>query len=41
VPELKIRERPPSALRNSDIGPPGGVGAEDLGAFTINAMKHR
>jgi hypothetical protein len=27
VPELEIRERPPSTLRNVDDGPPGGAGA--------------
>jgi hypothetical protein len=27
VPELELRERPPSTLRNIDGGPPGGVGA--------------
>jgi hypothetical protein len=32
VPELKIRERPPSTLRNIDDGPPGSAGARDLGA---------
>jgi hypothetical protein len=41
VPELKIREHPPSMLRNVDGGPPGGVGAEDPGAPTINAKNHR
>jgi hypothetical protein len=41
VPELKIRERPPSTLRNIDVGPPGGAGAGDPGAPTINAKKHR
>jgi hypothetical protein len=40
VPELKIRERPPSTLRNIEGEPPGGAGAEDPGASTINAMKH-
>jgi hypothetical protein len=28
VPELKVRERPPSTLRPADGGPPGGVRAE-------------
>jgi hypothetical protein len=28
-------------LENVDDGPLGGVGAEDLGAPTINAKKHR
>jgi hypothetical protein len=32
VPELKIRERPPSTLRNVDGGPSKGAGAEDPGA---------
>jgi hypothetical protein len=41
VPELKIRERPLSTLRNVDDRPPGGVGAGDPGAPTINAKKHR
>jgi hypothetical protein len=41
VPELKIWERPPSTLRNIDGGSPGGAGAEDLGAPTINAKKRR
>jgi hypothetical protein len=42
VPELKIRERPPSTLRNVDDGPPGGAGGEGSGAPTINAKKrHR
>jgi hypothetical protein len=41
VPELKIRECPPSTLRNIDGGPPRGVGAEDPGAPTINAKKRR
>jgi hypothetical protein len=41
VPELKVRERPPSTLRNIDGGPPGGAGARDPGAPTINAKKHR
>jgi hypothetical protein len=36
VPELKIQEHPPSTLRNVDDGPPGGAGAGDLGAPTIN-----
>jgi hypothetical protein len=26
VPELKVRERPTSTIRNVDGGPPGGVG---------------
>jgi hypothetical protein len=29
---MKIREHPPSTLRNVDSGPPGGVEAEDLRA---------
>jgi hypothetical protein len=41
LPKLKIRERPPSMLRNVDGGPLGGAGAEDPGASTINAKKHR
>jgi hypothetical protein len=41
VLELKIREHPPSTLRNIDGGPSEGAGAEDLGASTINAKKHR
>jgi hypothetical protein len=40
VPKLEIRERPPSALRNVDSGPPRGARAEDPGAPTINAEKH-
>jgi hypothetical protein len=32
VPELEVRERPPSTLRNVDGGPPGGAGAEGPGA---------
>jgi hypothetical protein len=39
VPELKIQERPPSMLRSVDGGPPGGAGAQDLGAPTINVKK--
>jgi hypothetical protein len=39
VLELKIRERPPSTLRNIDDRPPGGVEAEDSGALTINVKK--
>jgi hypothetical protein len=41
VPELEIREHPPSTLRHIDGGPPGGAGAGDLGAPTMNAMKRR
>jgi hypothetical protein len=41
VPELEIQERPPSTLRNIDGGPRRGVRAEDPGALTINAKKHR
>jgi hypothetical protein len=41
VPELEIRERPPSALRNIDGGPPGGARAGDPEVPTINAKKHR
>jgi hypothetical protein len=41
VPELKIREHPPSTLRNVDGVPSGGAGAKDSGAPTINAKKHR
>jgi hypothetical protein len=41
VPELEIRERPPSTLRNVNGGPLGGVGARDPGAATINAKKHQ
>jgi hypothetical protein len=41
VPELKIRERPQSMLRNVDDRAPGGVRDEDLGAPTINAKKRR
>jgi hypothetical protein len=41
VPELKIRKRPPSTLRNVDGGPPRGAGAEDLRASTINAKKRQ
>jgi hypothetical protein len=39
VSEAKVRERPPSTLRNIDGGPPGGAGARDLGVPTINAKK--
>jgi hypothetical protein len=41
VLELKILERPPSMLRNVDGRSPGGAGAEDSGAPTINAKKHQ
>jgi hypothetical protein len=41
VLELKIRERPPSTLRNIDNGPLGGVGAGDIGALTINVKKRQ
>jgi hypothetical protein len=41
VPKLKIREHPPSTLRNVDDTPPGGAGAGDPGAPTINAKKRR
>jgi hypothetical protein len=41
VPELKIRERLPSTLRNVDVEPLGGAETEDLGAPTINAKKRR
>jgi hypothetical protein len=41
VPELVIRERQPSTLRNFDGGPPGGAGAGDPGAPTTNAKKRR
>jgi hypothetical protein len=41
VPELEVRERPPSTLINVDSGPPGGARAEAPGAPTINAKKHR
>jgi hypothetical protein len=41
VPELKIRECPPSTLRNVEDGPLGGAGAGDLGEPTINAKKRR
>jgi hypothetical protein len=41
VPELEIRKLPPSTLRNIDGGSPGGAGAEDPGAPTINAKKRR
>jgi hypothetical protein len=36
VPELEVRERSPSTLRNVDSGPPGGPGSP-----TINTKKHR
>jgi hypothetical protein len=39
VPEAKVRERPPSTLRNIDSGSPGGARAGDLGVPTINAKK--
>jgi hypothetical protein len=32
VPELEVRERPPSMLRNVDGGPLRGAGAGDPGA---------
>jgi hypothetical protein len=38
--ELVIQDRPPSTLRNVNGGPPGGAGASDPGAPTINAKKH-
>jgi hypothetical protein len=41
VPNLKIQEHTPSTLRNIDGVPPGGAEAEDSGAPTINAKKHR
>jgi hypothetical protein len=41
VPELKVREQPPSTLRNIDGGPSGGVRAGGPGAPTINAKKRR
>jgi hypothetical protein len=41
VPELVIRERPPLTLTNIDDRPPGGAGAGDPGASTINAKKLR
>jgi hypothetical protein len=40
VPELVIREHPPSTLRNVDGGPPRGAEAGDPGVSTINAKKH-
>jgi hypothetical protein len=40
VPELVIRERLPSTLRNIDGGPLGGAGDVDPDASTINAKKH-
>jgi hypothetical protein len=36
---LKIRERPPSTLRNVDDGPPGGARVGDLGVTTINVKN--
>ncbi len=36
MPELEVRERPPSMLRNIGGGPPGGIEAEGPGAPTIN-----
>jgi hypothetical protein len=41
VLELKIRERPPSTLRNVNGGPLGGDGAEDPRAPTIDAKKRQ
>jgi hypothetical protein len=41
VPELEIRERPPSTLRNVNDGPLGVAGARDPGAPTINAKKRQ
>jgi hypothetical protein len=40
MPELDIRERPPSTLRNIDGGPLGGARAIDPRVPTINAKKH-
>jgi hypothetical protein len=40
VPELEIRERPLSTLRNIDGRLPGGAGAGGPGAPTINSKKH-
>jgi hypothetical protein len=37
VPELEIRERPPSMLRNVYGGPPGGAEAGDSGAQAFEA----
>jgi hypothetical protein len=41
LPELKIRERPPSTLRNVNDGPLAGAGVEGPGASTINAKKRQ
>jgi hypothetical protein len=41
VPELKVREYPPSMLRNIDGRPLRGAGAEGPRAPTINAKKRR
>jgi hypothetical protein len=40
VPLLKIRERPPSMLRNVDGGPPGGgAGVGGPGAPTMHVIN--
>jgi hypothetical protein len=39
LPKLKIRERPPSTLRNVDCRPLGGAGVGGPGAPTINDKK--
>jgi hypothetical protein len=36
VPELEVRECPPSTLRNVDSGPPGGTGAEGSEVGDVN-----
>jgi hypothetical protein len=41
VPELKVRERPPSMLRNIDGGPPGGAGVGGPREPTFNVKKRR
>jgi hypothetical protein len=39
VPELEVRERPPSTLRNIDGGPPCGARVGGPGVPTINAKE--
>jgi hypothetical protein len=41
VPELGIRERPPSTLGNVDSGPPLAGADGDPGVPTINVKKHQ
>jgi hypothetical protein len=41
VPELEVRERPPSTLRNVDNGPLGGVGAGGQGVGDVDGKPPR